>query len=61
MDAYIVSKNFPPLVCYNFDTHERILIFYGRNVTDEVSNQKTFYYATSNNVFFGTISIWKNG
>jgi len=33
-------KNVPPLACYNFDTCEWILIFFGRNVTDKVSNQK---------------------
>jgi len=36
-----VSKNVPPMACYNFDTHEQILIFFfGRNVTDKVGNQK---------------------
>ena len=30
------------LACYNFDTRKRILIFFGRNVTDKVSNQKRF-------------------
>jgi len=49
-----VSKNVPPLASYNFDTCERILIFFGRHVTDKVSNQKTLYYATSNNLFFCT-------
>jgi len=54
-----VSKNVPPLAnCYNFDAHEWILIFFGRNVTDKVSNQKTLYYATSNNLCFCT--IWQN-
>jgi len=43
-------KNVPPLACYNYDTHEWILIFFGRNVTDKVGNQKTLYYATSNNL-----------
>jgi len=33
---------------------ERILIFFGRNVTDKVSNRKTYYYATSNNMCFCT-------
>jgi len=46
-----VSKNVPPLDCYNFGTWEWILIFFGRNVTDRVSNQKTYYYVTSNNLF----------
>jgi len=47
------------LVCYNFDTCEHILIFFGRNVTHKVSNQKTLYYATSNNMCFCT--MWQNG
>jgi len=38
----LCPKNVPPLVCYNFDTRERTLIFFGRNVTDKVSNQKRF-------------------
>jgi len=33
--------------------------FFGRNVTDKVSNQKTLYYATSNNLCFCT--TWQNG
>jgi len=41
-----VSKNVPPVACYNFDAHEWILIFFGTNVTDKVSNQKMLYYAT---------------
>jgi len=56
---YTVSqKNVPPLACYNFDAHECILIFFGRNVTDKVGNQKTLYYATSNNLCFCT--TWQN-
>jgi len=40
---YTVSqKNVPPMACYNFDTHEWILIFFGSNVTDNVGNQKIF-------------------
>jgi len=53
-----LKKNVPPLACYNFDTHEWILIFFGRNVTDEAGNQKTLYYATSNNLCFCT--TWQN-
>ena len=30
----VFQKNVPPLVCYNFDTREHILIFFGRNVTN---------------------------
>ena len=40
-------KNIPPLACYNFDAHKWILIFFGKNVTDKVGNQKMLYYATS--------------
>jgi len=28
------------MACYNFDTHEQILTFFGRNVTVKVGNQK---------------------
>jgi len=28
------------MACYNCDTHEQILIFFGRSVTDEVGNPK---------------------
>jgi len=49
----------PPLACYNFDTRERISIFFGRNATDKIRNQKTLYCATSNNLCFCT--IWQNG
>jgi len=52
-------KNVPLLSCYNFDTRERILIFFGRNVTGKVRNQKTLYFATSNNLCFCT--TWQNG
>jgi len=49
-----LRKNVPPLACYNFDAREWILIFFGRNVTDKVGNQKTLYCATANNVCFCT-------
>jgi len=55
---HCVSKNAPHLVYYNFDIHEDILIFL-ENVTDKVSNQKTLYCATPNNLCFCT--IWKTG
>ena len=35
-------KKRPTLACYNFDTHERILILFGRNVTGSVGNQTHF-------------------
>ena len=38
---YTVSQiNVPPMACYNFDTDEQILIFFGTSVTDKVGNQK---------------------
>jgi len=46
------------MACYDFDTREWILILFGRHVTNKVSNQKTLYYATSNNVCFCT--TWQN-
>jgi len=55
IQLYTVSKkSIPPLACYNFDAREWVFIFFGRNVTDEVGNQKTLYYATSNNLCFCT-------
>jgi len=33
---------------------EQILIFFGRNVTNKLSNQKTVYFVTSNNLCFYT-------
>ena len=58
-DIHRVSKNVTPLACYNFDAHEWILIFFGRNVTNNVGNQKMLYYATSNNLCFCT--TYQNG
>ena len=58
------QKNVPSLACYNFDAREWIMIFFGRNVTDKVGNQKTLYYATSNNLCFCTTcqngETWKS-
>jgi len=53
-----VSKNDPPLACYNFDAREQILIFFGRSVTYKISNQQTLYYAASSNLCFCT--TWQN-
>ena len=50
----VSQKNDPPLICYTFDTCECILMFFGRNVTDKGSNQKTLYCATSIHVCFCT-------
>jgi len=61
MQIYTVSQKLnvsPFLVCFNFDTRERILIFFGRNTTNKVSNQQTLYYATLNNWCLWT--AWQN-
>jgi len=50
---YTVSQKRPTKLPKTL-TCERILIFFGRNITDKVSNQKTLYYATSNNLWFCT-------
>jgi len=65
MSIYTASqKNDPPLACNNFDTHEWILTFFGRYVTNKVGNQKTLYYATWSNLCFCTTSqngeTWKS-
>ena len=47
-ELHHVSKKRPHLwLAITLDTCEWILIFFGRNVMDKVSNQKTLYYATS--------------
>jgi len=51
-------KKRPNFACYNFDAHKWILIFFGRNVTGKVGNQKMLYYAISNNLCFCT--TWQN-
>jgi len=53
-----VSKTSHLWACYNFETHEWILVFFGRNVSDKVGNQTTLYYVTSNNLCFCT--TWQN-
>ena len=42
IELHRVSKNVPPLAGYNFVIRERILILFGRNVRDIVSNQRCF-------------------
>jgi len=51
---YIVSQNVSYLACYDCAIRKRILIFFGRNVTDKAGNQKSLYYATSSNLCFCT-------
>jgi len=57
--VYNVSqRNVPRLAYFNFDTRSPILICFGTNVAVKVGNQKTLYYATSNNLCFCT--DWEN-
>jgi len=57
---YTVSQKTSHLrLAITFDTHEWILITIGKDVTDKAGNQKTLYYATSNNLCFCT--TWQNG
>ena len=58
LDYTVSQKNVPSMACYNFDIHEQILIFFGRNVTNKVGNQRVLSYASSNNWCFCT--TWQN-
>jgi len=58
---YTVSQKTSHLWFANFDTREYILIFFGRNITDKVSNQNMLYCATSNNVCLCSCATWQNG
>ena len=44
---HCVSKNVPPLTCYNFDVHHLIVIIFGRSVTEKVRNQTMLCFPTS--------------
>jgi len=37
-EVHRVSKNVPPLTCYNLDTHDSITIIFGTSVTKKVGN-----------------------
>ena len=53
-----VSKNVPPLTCYNLDIHCSITIICGTSVTDKVRNQNVLCFPTSPNLCFCT--TWGN-
>jgi len=59
IDIHRVSKNVPPLACYNSDTREQIFDIFSTNSTHKVRNQKTLYYASSNNLCF--CITWQKG
>jgi len=52
------TKNYTPFVCYNFDTHQPILVIFGRNATEKVSNRT--YLITSVSSCFCTGETWKH-
>jgi len=55
---HCVSKNVPPLTCYNLDIHGSITTIFGTSVTEKVGNQKVLYFPTSHNLCFCT--TWGN-
>ena len=44
---YTMSQKIPDVFSYNSRKHCRILIIFGRNITEKVSNQKMLYFSTS--------------
>jgi len=46
---YCVSKNVPPLTCYNLYIHVSIATIFGQNVAEKVDNQNILYFPTSPN------------
>jgi len=42
--TYTVSKNVPPVTCYNCDVHHSLMIIFGTNVTEKVGNQTYFIF-----------------
>jgi len=46
---YTVSKNVPPLTCYNLYIHGSTATIFGINVAEKVGNQNVPYFPTSPN------------
>jgi len=44
---HCVSKNVPPLTCYNLDKHDPIAIIFGRSITEKIRNHTMFCFPTS--------------
>jgi len=44
---HCVSKNIPPLTCYNLDIDYPITIIFGRSVTEKARNQTMLCFLTS--------------
>jgi len=45
--VHCVSKNVPPLTCYNLDIHDPIAIVFGWSVTEKKRNQTMLCFPTS--------------
>jgi len=56
--VHLVSKNVPPLTCYNLDIRSSITIIFGRCVDEKVGNQNILYFPTSPYLCFCT--TWAN-
>ena len=54
---HCVSKNVPPLTCYNLDTHDPITIIFGRSVTKKVGHQTMLCFPNSPIQWFCT-TLW---
>jgi len=46
---HCVSKNVPPLTCYNLYIHGSIATIFGKNVAEKVGNENVLYFPTSPN------------
>jgi len=55
--VHCVSKNAPPLTCYNLDIHDPIKIIFGRSVTKKVRNWMMLCFPTSSVYWFCT-TLW---
>jgi len=45
LKLHCVSKNVPPLTCYNLDIHDPITILFVRSVTEKVRDQKMLCFS----------------
>ena len=48
-DLHCVSKNDTDVAHYNFNTHQPILVIFGRDVAERVCYQMAIYHVTSHN------------
>jgi len=54
VQPFRVSKNVPPLTCYNLDIHSSITIIFGTSVIEKVGNQTVHYFPISPDLCFCT-------